>query len=103
MAATRTCTIPDCNRPHEARGWCHHHYKTWHRNGNPTTTRQPIHIEDIEWMANTGETFPGAAMRLGRTPNTLHKYLTRAGRLDLAHQLTHNHNHNPASTGDTAA
>jgi hypothetical protein len=31
----RTCSITDCQRRHEARGWCATHYARWKRNGDP--------------------------------------------------------------------
>lgn len=30
----KTCSYPGCDRPHEARGWCHTHYARWKRHGN---------------------------------------------------------------------
>ena len=29
------CSIPGCDQLHQARGWCHTHYETWRRNGDP--------------------------------------------------------------------
>lgn len=29
------CTVPDCTRPHLARGWCSMHYDRWRTNGAP--------------------------------------------------------------------
>lgn len=31
---TRTCTHPGCDRPYDAKGYCHVHYRRW-RNGKP--------------------------------------------------------------------
>ena len=31
----RICSIPGCNKPREARGWCWQHWKRWRRHGNP--------------------------------------------------------------------
>lgn len=31
----RTCSIENCGRPHEARGWCRMHYSRWKRHGDP--------------------------------------------------------------------
>jgi hypothetical protein len=31
----RLCTIEDCGRPHDARGYCSMHWKRWQRTGNP--------------------------------------------------------------------
>ncbi len=30
---TRSCAVDGCDRPHEARGWCHGHYLRWTRTG----------------------------------------------------------------------
>lgn len=44
-------------------------------------------IEDVEWMALTGESRIGAAARLGMNPRTLDRYLDRHGRSDLIRTL----------------
>lgn len=31
---TRLCTIPGCEQPHRARGWCQSHYNAWHYSGD---------------------------------------------------------------------
>jgi hypothetical protein len=31
----KVCSIPDCGKRHEARGWCKAHYKRWERHGHP--------------------------------------------------------------------
>lgn len=53
-------------------------------------------IEDLEWMAETGESLAGAAHRLGLTLSALEHFLSRAGRLDLRAVLVgrnpHDHN-----------
>lgn len=30
-----TCTLPDCAKPHEAKGYCATHYQRWLRTGDP--------------------------------------------------------------------
>lgn len=35
MAATRVCSIPNCGKPVQARGWCAAHYKRWNLHGDP--------------------------------------------------------------------
>jgi hypothetical protein len=29
----KTCTVPGCDRPHQAKGLCHTHYMRWHETG----------------------------------------------------------------------
>ena len=41
MPPHSTCSVPDCNDRHEARGWCNTHYKRWRRHGNPLVTLTP--------------------------------------------------------------
>src|SRR5665811_264876 len=31
--ADRICSIPDCDRPHVARGWCQKHWQRWANRG----------------------------------------------------------------------
>ena len=35
--AKRTCSLPDCDRPHKGNGYCHTHNTLFKRNGSPTT------------------------------------------------------------------
>jgi hypothetical protein len=37
----KTCTVPGCNRPHDARGYCSPHYKRWLRHGDPLAGGTP--------------------------------------------------------------
>lgn len=32
------CSMPDCDKPRKARGWCSKHYNRWYRYGDPTWT-----------------------------------------------------------------
>ena len=47
-------------------------------------------IEDVEWMAATGETVPGAAARLHINPDRLRNKLYDQGRRDLVARLLAN-------------
>lgn len=47
-------------------------------------------IEDVEWMADTGESTEDVARRRGVTANAINKRLTRAGRTDLWDRLRAN-------------
>lgn len=88
------CTVPGCERRHQARGLCLYHYKRNQRHGHPlggternNTPRAEL-IEDVEWMVETGECLTGAARRLNRTPQALEGVLGRAGRRDLYRALS---------------
>lgn len=52
-------------------------------------TAPPL-VEDCAWMADTGETWLGAARRLGKSPATLERTLERHGRHDLTVALKAN-------------
>jgi hypothetical protein len=36
-----TCTVPDCGRPHRARGFCNRCYQRWKIHGSPTINLRP--------------------------------------------------------------
>jgi hypothetical protein len=36
-----TCSIPDCEKPVRARGWCQMHWRRWRHNGDPLVSRSP--------------------------------------------------------------
>jgi len=46
--AERTCSIPDCNDPHLARGYCNRHYHAWKRYGDPLATKY-VSVEERFW------------------------------------------------------
>lgn len=39
MHATRTCSIDDCDRPAQGRGWCKTHWLRWRKHGDPNYVR----------------------------------------------------------------
>lgn len=78
------CAVEGCTDPRFRREWCCRHYNNWRRKGAvnaPTINR--IELEDVEWMAETGESFEGAAMRLGVQASSLERFLDREKRRDL--------------------
>lgn len=81
------CKVEGCDEKHQARGFCNRHYKREIYRAGVTRRRPPIHLEDVEWMADTGETWERAAERLDVKPNTLLRYLERAHRYDLIRKL----------------
>lgn len=39
MAAKRLCSIPTCDKPHHARGWCKAHWMRWSRTGDAQASK----------------------------------------------------------------
>lgn len=35
----RTCSVENCERPHQGRGYCNMHYQRWFKHGDPTVLR----------------------------------------------------------------
>lgn len=33
------CSVPGCDRPHKARGWCQAHYRRWQTHGDVLASR----------------------------------------------------------------
>jgi hypothetical protein len=67
---------------------------TTNRGGAPSRARELI--EDLEWMADTGESLQGAAARLQRTAAAIERSLLRNGRSDLVSRLRARDPLNPA-------
>ena len=47
------CSIPDCTKPRETRGWCLMHYYRWYRHGDPTKPsrlKRPPGMPLAEWI-----------------------------------------------------
>lgn len=83
----RTCTVDGCTDKHLARGYCRHHYGTHIERPDAPRRTPAIHLEDVEWMAETGEEWTRAVERLGVKEATLLRHLERAGRYDLVQKL----------------
>ena len=45
------CSIEGCERPRHARGWCSHHWRRWHRHGDPLASRCPRYTVDELWRS----------------------------------------------------
>jgi len=47
----RTCSVPSCDKPHTARGWCHKHYWRVRRHGDPllATRKVPRPLAERFW------------------------------------------------------
>ena len=64
-------------------------------NADQFAARRAARIEDLEYMAATGETVPGAAARLHLHPNTLRAFLHDHDRRDLFARLLANQDDRP--------
>lgn len=54
----RTCSIPDCDKRHEARGWCATHYQRWRAHGDPSIILQARGDDEARFWAKVNKT-PG--------------------------------------------
>ena len=52
------CSIEGCERPRHARGWRSHHWRRWHRHGDPLASRCPRYTVDELWRLNALSRFP---------------------------------------------
>lgn len=84
MPKLRPCTIEDCPRPHAARGYCRLHYARIIKGARPRDDWQQVdqeaRLEDVRWMASTGEGLTGAAERLGISRAALETWLRKYDR-----------------------
>lgn len=87
MDVNKPCTVDDCGRRanHKggAQGMCGMHYLRWRRTGDPNVVRPPgrgpsaERLEDLQWMAETGEIPERAAARLGISLTALEQWAGR--------------------------
>lgn len=77
----RVCSLEDCNQPHRARGYCGLHYGRVIKGSQPRENWQPFdhtaRIEDVRWMAATGEGLTGAAKRVSISTAALEGWLRK--------------------------
>lgn len=79
----RKCTVEGCERPHNARGYCRTHYGRMIEGKSPLravtdkAAFDAARLEDLHFMAQTGESLNGAARRLGISERGLELWLTR--------------------------
>lgn len=82
----RVCSLPDCARPHDARGLCQMHYNRWARHGDPETLLVRLDLATRLWGKVTKtET---CWVWTGRTHEDGYGRLWANGRDRLAHRVS---------------
>lgn len=89
------CIVEGCNRRHRARGYCSTHYNHIVMGRSPRHFDSEGRMEDICWMAETGESLAGVAKRLGVTQRAVEMFLTRYDRPDVLATLTRRNPRDP--------
>ena len=56
-----TCSLPDCDGKHHARGWCQKHYQRWRTHGDPETVIDlravtDAYLEEVRWLLDATTT-----------------------------------------------
>lgn len=88
MAIYRLCSVPDCNKPAKARGWCGAHWWRWRHHGDPlsggTSNGQPLKYLRETVLEYTGDScikWPFSTDRTG------YGFICFEGRNRRAHNL----------------
>lgn len=88
----RPCGVTDCQRPHHSHGYCVMHMHRWLKHGDPTEGGRidaDARLEDLRWMADTGEGLSGASARIGAKVKTVEAFLRRHDPDCLARLIAH--------------
>lgn len=66
MAKLRLCSIPDCGKPHWAKGWCSLHYRRNKKHGTPLPQIQPQRLCSIPGCGNPHDAQGWCRVHYGR-------------------------------------
>lgn len=98
----RACGVEGCPDQHHANGYCMTHNRRWRKYGDPLhdihTADADARLEDLRWMAETGEGLTVASARVGEKVKTVEAFLRRYDRECLAlliAQEPRDHNRRP--------
>lgn len=79
MAKSKVCSVPDCGKPHMAKGFCNNHYYLFKRHGHPLGGRTPpgqttkfLHEVVQKYSGNDCLIWPYAKSRGGYGAITVH-------------------------------
>lgn len=77
----KSCSVEGCDRAYDSIGYCNTHRRRFRKYGDPLVAPKLVNrdarLEDVRWMAETGESFTGAAARLGLKRDALENWLRR--------------------------
>lgn len=92
--AKRICTIPDCSKPQNARGWCSKHYQRWRTTGSTSPKTSEYATGSIEqrlnhygWDVTPGGCWEWRGYRQSRGYGMLR--VPDLGKQVLVHRLAH--------------
>lgn len=105
MARRGICSIPNCGKPHSARGWCLDHYTRWRRCGDPLGGRVN-HGETERYFRSHVMTCTSDDCLIwpyGRTPSGYGKATIEGRRVDVHREACEYVNGPPPAPGYQAA
>jgi hypothetical protein len=95
-----TCSIPVCNKPVHARGWCGAHYTRWRKFGDPLGVAPSVSVVDRFWAKVQKSAEPDGCW-IWTASRTSHGYgkIGVNGRLAAAHRLSFELSKGPIPAG----
>ncbi len=91
-----TCSIEGCESPCHGRGWCHRHYTSWWRCGDPNPVKMTLaEALDQGWTEDPGT---GCWLWWKTAPNG-YGYLWDGSRTNWAHRVSYEHHVGPIPEG----
>lgn len=89
--AQRICSVPSCDKPHVAKGFCKTHWYRWRTQGDPTAPPLPAHKPAIErFLAKVREDSQGCWIWQGQLNHNGYGVFSDARRF-LAHRWSYEH------------
>ena len=95
----RTCSVEDCGRPHEARGWCQNHYALWRRNGEPKKLGRNNPPPEVRVWRNIAKTEDGCWRWLGTKTEDGYARIVIDGKRTGVHRFMYEQAFGPITPG----